>query len=462
MPPMSKKLKFLVWIGITLSLFASLLFIRLYANKGISGDQVHYLVMANSLLKDGDFDLKNDYEPERYNAFYADKLDQHIPTRQFNQDSPKLYSLHNPGLPILISPFMAVFGYKGAIILMIFISILLLLLTYYWAEKISKNKKAALFATFILFVSVFYLSLEGYIFPNLLIAVMTLGSLLILENKNRPLWQLLLLGILLGSGPFIHVKTLMSFAMIGLIAIIQILKNKKPWKNKSAELSILIVPALILIAIFEWKLYEWYGVFLPNQTFAGDILFLVSPFKSLAAILFDSTKGLFINNPALILIFLGLPLWFKENRWQIFRIILILGPSFILQLSFLDWWGGWSPSGRYLMDMLPVLIPALAFIYPLLKNLTLKIFTYILIGLQIIFSLIYIFSKSSWVWSGVRNPIFEIIQSKIGLAIDRFLPQFSPELHLKNTYGGVFLTFFIIIAATLLVSGIKLSRQKSE
>ncbi len=382
---MSKKIKFLAWVGIILSLSAALLFVRIHANNGLAGDQVHYLIMSNSLLQDGDFDLKNDHELERYKSYHPDKLDTHIPTRQFNQDSPKWYSLHNPGLPIILSPFVATLGYKGAIIVMVFIAILLLLLTYFWTEKVTGNKKASFFACAILFSSFFYLSLAGYIFPNLLIAAITLGALLILENKNRPIWQLFLLGALLGIGPWIHVKTLLSFATIGLIAIIQILKIKKTWRNKLSELSILIVPALILIALFEWKLYEWYGVIFPNQTFAGDILFSISPFKSLAAILFDATKGLFINNPALILILLGLPLWFKQNRWQLFRVILILGPGFILQLSFLDWWGGWSPSGRYLMDMLPVLIPAIAFIYPFLKNLWLKIFTCILLGLQIIF-----------------------------------------------------------------------------
>lgn len=459
---MFKKYKFLAGIGIILSLFAALLFVRLHASNGLNGDQVHYLVMTNSFLKDGDFDLKNDYKLERYKSYFSDTLDPHILTKKFTDESPKWYSLHNPGLPILISPFVAIASFKGAVVFMVIISIILLLLTYLWTEKVTKNKKASIFASLVLLSSIFYLSLEGYIFPNLIVAAITLGSLLIIENKNRPLWQLFLLGALLGIGPWIHVKTLLSFATIGLIAIVQIFKNKKSFKSKLIELAILTIPALIFIALFEWKLYEWYGVILPNQTFAGDMIFLVSPLVSLVAVLFDATKGLFTNNPAFLLMFLGLPLWYKSNHWQLFRIVLILLPGFILQLTFLDWSGGWSPSGRYLMDMLPVLIPTIAFIYPFLKNIFLKTFTYILIGLNIIFSLIFIFFKTPWVLAGERNPVFATIQHKIGLGLDHLMPQFSADLHLKNTYGGVFLAIFIIIAAILFLSGIKLSRQKTE
>lgn len=438
-------------------LFAALLFIRLYNNNGIGGDQVHYLVMTHSLLEDYDFNLKNDYQSERYSEYWSDKLDPHIPVRQFGPESPRWYSLHNPGLPIIISPFVKLFGNQASILFMTFISLLTVVLTYRWTARITKNKWAGLLGAGAILTSVFFIALNGYLFPNLLSAVLFLGAFLLLETKSPSRFQLALLGLILGIGPWIHVKVLLSFATIGIIAVTQLLLAKKVWGNKIKDLMALGLPALILIGLFEWKLYQWYGVVLPSQTFAGDIMFFVSAVDSLPAILFDATKGIFTNNPAFLLIFLGLPIWLRKVPWQVFRLLLIVGPSLYLQLTFLDWWGGWSPSGRYWMDILPILMPAIGFIALLWQKIWFKVLTIILLVGQILFSLVYIFSKSNWVWAGVRNPIFETIEKVTTIPLDRFMPHFKPEL--KIIFGNQYLIFWILLALALVFLGYWSSRK---
>lgn len=448
--------KIIIGIVITIILFSSLLFARLYNNNSIGGDQVHYLVMTHSLLQDGDFDLKNDYQLKKYSTYWIDELDPHIPTRQFGHESPKWYSLHNPGLPILIAPFVKFFGNKSSILVMVFISLLTIFLTYLWTKQVTKNKSGALLGASVILTSVFFIALNGYIFPNMLIAVLFLGAMLLLEKEKITKAQLMLLGFILGIGPWIHVKVLLSFATIGLIAVVQILLSKKAWKERSKDLLVLSVPALVLVGLFEWKLHEWYGVILPSQTFAGDIIFFVSAKDSLPAILFDATKGLFTNNPAFLLIFMGLPIWLHKAPKQIFKLFLIIGPSFFLQLTFLDWWGGWSPSGRYMIDILPILMPAVGYIVLIWKKLWLKLIALGLLLTQLVFSLIYVVSKSNWVWAGVRNPIFETIEKMTGLSIDKFMPHFKPEL--KIVFGGKYLILWTFLIVAFLLLGYWYSR----
>lgn len=443
--------KIIYGITVLSILFFSLLFIRLYNNDNIGGDQVHYLVMTHSLLQDGDFDLKNDYQSKRYGAYWDDELDPHIPVRQFGPDSPKWYSLHNPGLPILIAPFVNFFGNRAAILIMVFVSLLTVFLTYLWTKQVTKYEWAALLGAGAVLISVFFISLNGYLFPNMVIASLFLGAMLLLEKRERTRVQLMLLGFILGVGPWFHVKALLSFAIIGIIGVSQVLLSKKTWKDRGKDLLALTLPALILVGLFEWKLYQWYGVILPSRTFAGDIIFSVSAKDSLPAILFDATKGIFTNNPAFLLIFMGLPIWLRKAPKQILKLLLIIVPSFFLQLTFLDWWGGWSPSGRYMMDILPVLMPSIGYVVLIWKNLWLKLVVLGLLVAQFIFSLIYTVSQSNWVWAGVRNPIFDTIEKVTGVSIDGFMPHFKPEL--KIAFGSKYLVLWIFFIVAFLLLG---------
>ena len=71
----------------------------------LTGDEPHYLTLTNSLLQDGDLDLKNNYLQARHGGWDAGywfrnyDLDAHVrATRQGHH-----YSTHSPGMPIIIA-----------------------------------------------------------------------------------------------------------------------------------------------------------------------------------------------------------------------------------------------------------------------------------------------------------------------------------------------------------------------
>src|SRR5437868_12067054 len=66
-----------------------------------TGDEPHYLVAADSLVRDGDFDLSNNYNPSVFLDWYASpNLDRQVKTRADGAQ----FLIHTYGLPLLIVP----------------------------------------------------------------------------------------------------------------------------------------------------------------------------------------------------------------------------------------------------------------------------------------------------------------------------------------------------------------------
>ncbi len=403
------KKKLIIIFCILIAVFLSF-FIRLNNSKFLYGDQIHYVIMSYSLIQDKDLDLKNDYTSEKYREYYnPETLDPHVKKSDLAKD--KWYSLHNPGLAILITPFIFFLGWKGGILAMILVSFLLLFLTYQWTKKNTGNSTISLISTAILFASTFYLGLIGYIFPDLLTATLILSSLLLLEKENKTKFHIILLSILLGISVWIHIKSILIFATIGIFALAQILAKKSRPSNKIKELLCLVAPAFLFIALFEWKLIEWYGVIFPTSAFASDQMFTISPLFSITATLFDSAKGFLANNPIFFIGLMGLPLWIKIMPKKILKIAIIIIPSFLLQSTFRDWSGGFSPAGRYFLEILPIFMPAIGFLLFSTKNIFLKILFYLLLILQTVFVFFFISTNPPWTTTGENNPFLPFLNN---------------------------------------------------
>src|SRR5205823_2209370 len=65
-----------------------LLAVRWHSAQPFAGDEPHYLVLTNSLILDGDVDVKNDYLAGRYRNYYPFPLDPHVNSSIFKPESP--------------------------------------------------------------------------------------------------------------------------------------------------------------------------------------------------------------------------------------------------------------------------------------------------------------------------------------------------------------------------------------
>ena len=78
-----------------------------------AGDEPHYLVITQSLLRDGDLRIDNNHRAEHYLAYYDAVLKPDFMRRGTDR---QIYSIHAPGVSALVLPAFAVAGYPGAVV----------------------------------------------------------------------------------------------------------------------------------------------------------------------------------------------------------------------------------------------------------------------------------------------------------------------------------------------------------
>ena len=73
------------------------------------GDEPHYLVIAQSLWRDGDLKIENNHTRRDYKEYFAPDLEPHYLTRGVDNE---IYSIHPVGMPVLMAPLYATGGYS--------------------------------------------------------------------------------------------------------------------------------------------------------------------------------------------------------------------------------------------------------------------------------------------------------------------------------------------------------------
>jgi hypothetical protein len=177
--------------------------------------------------------------------------------------------------------------------------------------------------------------------------------------------------------------------------------------------------------------------------------------------LFDSYRGLLIYNPLILLVFVGIPLWFKQNMKSFFPTLLVLGPSIVILALFNQWNGGDSPLGRYIIDFLPALMPSIGFVMGSLSKLWQKVVVAALVAITYLITLDNIVVKFPPVDGSrffSRSTLFTQIEAHTHLAIDHLLPSYSNATTLNNSttslisrHGGIklLLCYSVVLAAFL-------------
>jgi hypothetical protein len=440
-----------------LAILIVLLAVRWHNPQPYSGDEPHYLLLTNSLFLDGDVDVKSDYLTGRYFGYYPFPIDPHVNWSVFTPASPHWYSQHGIGLPALLVPAVVAGDARGATVAMVVIAVVVLLLTFLWARRFTGEPWSAAIATGALGLSPFFLGLQGRIFPDLPAAALLLGGLLLLELRERRPWQLLLLGALVGVSPWFHFKNALAFGTIAVIAFVQVMSSTHG-AQRLRRLLLLTVPVLVSVAGYELAVRAWYGSWLPTRmTGPGNEAFALNVARGIAAASFDSARGLLTNNPALLLILAGLPVWLRLWRGPFLRLALVIGPSILVEATYNNWFAGYSPAGRYALQFTPALVPAIALLLREAHG-ALRALAGVLLGLQWALAAAFVWLHPPWGFAGERSPFLAALDERLGVALDRAMPTFDAGAGLVR--GGWQLAAWIILSCLLVRYGAGLARRK--
>lgn len=383
-----------------------------------TGDEPHYLIVTQSLIKDHDLDLTNNYQNRDYLLYFPAEIDPHVAP---NSTHGKLYPVGGVGIPILLIPFFLIKSRVGTLIFANLIGALLAANLYLLFWERTKNKVVS-FSLALIGILTIPLSIYSFqIYPEPLAALIVVYALRKLPDS---LWSVLFLAFL----PWIHAK----YCPLVIVFLIFLLIKKRYYY--------LIPLVLSLIGLSLYYKY-YYGTFMPLN--AGSGSWLIS--NGLLGIFVDRQFGLLAWSPFfLFFFFCHCELVEKRYVCQGQKMALAwynFGYSFANCL-FRYWQAGWSPPPRYLVPLIPLFLLPIAYLLNKLQDFFTVLFFGILSGVSLFLS-----------WSGLSSPnsLYSVqsltnnLFSKMGAT--NILPSFA-RASSKDWFLFFLLLIFIICVAT--------------
>ena len=330
------------------------------APQSPGGDEPHYLVITQSLLKDGDIRIENNYQQGDYKAYYGGHLDPHyiVPGKNGH-----IYSIHAPGLAVLVLPGFALAGYRGAQATVMLFAALTGALVWLIGWRVTRDAGAAWFGWAAVATSTTFL-IQGFtIYPDgpAMVAVAT-GMLLLLrlgDAASPPrLATLVAASVPLAALPWVHTRFSVIAAGFGAAIAVRLLADSaRPMGARLVHVAAFATVPAVVAATWFMFFKVIYGTFNPTAPYgdsAGNELAYI-PGGSLA-LLFDGQFGLVTYAPVLVATAVG---WWSAGRGVVRRTGLetlgVLALYLAATTTYWMWWAGRpAPPARFMAVMLPV------------------------------------------------------------------------------------------------------------
>lgn len=327
---------------------------QVHRSNDLGGDEPHYLVITHSLVADGDLRIENNHDAGDYRSFYPIPLPMHILVRGVNDVA---YSVHAPGLPLLLAPAYMLAGHRGAIFLLIVFAGLAATAVFSLAARL-ETPRVALTTWVAVTLTVPFLFQSYMIYPELPASAITAFAMLWLwaPAPNR-IQSWLVRGAIIGILPWLHVK--FSFLLLGLT--ISLLA--KLWPQRRFAAVALLGPMAVSGVVWLSAYFVMYGTPDPTAPYGTpqDVGAEFIP-RGILGLLFDQEFGLLIYSPIYILAFRGCWLMLREERtrWPTIGMTVTLVMFVLSVTQYYMWWGGYSVPARFLVPALPLVAPMIA------------------------------------------------------------------------------------------------------
>lgn len=315
----------------------------------MNGDEPYYLLLTDSIVRDFDLDLSNQYaSPSRPFANAPEAPQDGDPTGPAGE----VFSRHEPFLSVLLSPGYLVGGRAGATIILAIFGALLARSTLRMMEEegISHQTRMILLPFFALGPPVLFYSTR--IWTEVPAAFFFVESVRAVRHRRHGRLLIALLALCLLQVRFVLVAAL-------LIVRIVFRKTIPPWIRVIA----LAAPAVALAVL--WSISGS-----PLQTHQTWELMPRNPeryMRGFLGLIFDGAAGFAFQAPIYVLGILGIARWRRLPESA--RLALFSSVAYLLLLVIRDeWHGGWSPPLRYVVFLTPFLLLSAASVVDRRKN----------------------------------------------------------------------------------------------
>lgn len=329
------------------------------------GDEPAYLMITQSLIKDGDLNIDNNHENRDYTAFMS--WDLGGPDLLKRGKHGEGYSIHAPGVSVLVAPLFQFFGYTGARVMLILLTAIGSMLVWRLSWRVSDSAAAAWCAWAAVMLTPTFAYQSFMIYPDgpgfLAVAVLTLLLVQLSRGDTPAMFSCALGGVALASLPWFHTRFAILAAGFGAAVVLRLLwpgggKARAPF---SRVIAFVLLPA---ISVVLWLLFfkMLYDVYDPRAPYPNTEQFAAWIVPAIIGLFFDGSYGLAAYAPAVALAFAG---WWRRTETFSRRLGVELALIVFVYLAAVTtvrmWWaGGDATPARFLMALLPVLAVPIA------------------------------------------------------------------------------------------------------
>lgn len=309
----------------------------------LSGDEPHYVMIAQSLVEDGDFDLKNNLENKTYFAYLPVEIRFHGLIH-----AGRYRSFHLPGISFLMVPGFFLFKlFNGAIPAALFFRLCAAFINAFFALGLFLAFKTFLpdhnhGKLFIFFLTTFPLVFHAvHLYPELPAATLMIYAYLFSRGRYRFFFP----GLLLALIPWLHLKYVLPVALLALAVSAGIWRQGGARIKRLASFFAAPILSLSLLVFYSKTLYGFFypGSISPEKNFFAIPLAL--KMETLFSFFLDQRDGLLVYAPFLLLLFL---VFKKEVRARIRDLPLLsaIFMAYVLAHAYTTVRGGYSPAAR--------------------------------------------------------------------------------------------------------------------
>jgi hypothetical protein len=320
------------------------------------GDEPHYLVITQSILEDRDLKIENNHREGDYRAYVSRTLK---PDYLKRGTDGQIYSIHAPGLSLIVAPAFAFFGYPGVLAALCLVSAAASALAWLVAWRVTGDQAASWFGWATVALSVPFFFHASALFPDGLGAVLTLVALLpLIDGRARePRW-LVAVGAALGVLPWLSTRFVPLAVMPALLIAAHLVADRSRRAVRFAAIA--VCPVISAAAFFAF--YQIiYGTPNPAAAYGGSTSMAVGTIvRGAPGLLFDQQFGLIPNAPVFLCAFAGIVImiWRGPRRLAL-EVLGIALPYYFVATSFYTWWGGTTAPARYVVPItLLLVVPA--------------------------------------------------------------------------------------------------------
>jgi hypothetical protein len=317
------------------------------------GDEPHYLILAQSLIKDGDLRIENNHRRGDYLEY---SLNAAAPDYLRRGTNGEIYSIHAPGLAVLIAPAMWLGGYPCVVAFLAVVAALSTGLVWYIAFRTTGSAACAWFGWGCCAVTtpLFFQATE--VFPDGLAATcLLIGTLPLWTStsddqraSSGALWLWSVAGAALAILPWLQTRLVVLAIAAAVCLCLRV-------RHRRQLVAFVAVPAISAAL--------WFGFFVvvygtPNpaapygpytQTSVANLV------RGIPGLLFDQQFGLILNAPVYGLVIVAVLAGAATlQRWS-WETLALTVPYVAAVGTYQMWWGGTSVPARLLAPITFVL-----------------------------------------------------------------------------------------------------------